>query len=129
MDESRLGPAVIKRHLKRLEHERGAHVIGHRPAHDAAREDVLDGGEVEPALPGSEGGDGRDPEPVRAVGGEGAVDEVLADADRGTPIAVRPRRAGPGPLMPAARIKRSTRLRPSRSPSGARASAWIRGDP
>jgi hypothetical protein len=36
MDQSRLGPAVIERHLQRVEDELGAHVIGHRPAHDPA---------------------------------------------------------------------------------------------
>jgi hypothetical protein len=43
----------------------------------------LDGRQVEPALPGSEVGDVRDPEPVQALSGERAVDEVFADADPG----------------------------------------------
>ena len=93
MDQARLGPTVIKRHLERVEDELGAHVIGHRPAHDPAREDILNRRQVEPALPGSEIGDVRDPEPVRTVGGERAVDEVLADAD--------PRHADRGAAAPA----------------------------
>src|SRR5215217_2220924 len=83
MDQSRLGPAVFERHPQRVEDELGAHVVGHRPAHDPAREDVLDRRQVEPALPGSEVGDVRDPKTVGAVGSERAVDEVLADADPG----------------------------------------------
>jgi len=78
---------MLKRHLQRVEDELGAHVIGHRPAHDPAREDVLDSRQVEPALPGSEVGDVRDPEPIRALSRERAVDEVLADADAGHPLA------------------------------------------
>jgi hypothetical protein len=36
-------PAVRERHLQRIADQLGAHVIGHRPAYDAARIDVLDG--------------------------------------------------------------------------------------
>jgi hypothetical protein len=41
------GPAAGDRHLERLDDEFGAHVVGHRPAHDGAAEQVLDRGEVE----------------------------------------------------------------------------------
>jgi hypothetical protein len=61
--------------------ELSAHVAIHRPAHDPPRVDVLDGDEVEPALPGPEVGDVGDPESVRAVGSERPVDEVLTRPD------------------------------------------------
>ena len=96
MDQSRGGPAMLERHLQGVNDELCAHVVGHRPAHDPAREDVLDGGQVEPALPGSEVGDVRDPEPVRPVSRERAIDKVLADANaraRGSSCD----RAGAGP--------------------------------
>jgi hypothetical protein len=74
--------ALRERHLERVGDQLGAHVIGHAPADDPAR-DVLHRDQVEPALPGSEVGDVGDPEPVGRRGQEGAVDEVLADADAG----------------------------------------------
>lgn len=56
-------------------------MISHAPADDSAREDVLDGDQVQPALPRAQVGDVDDPEPVRRGGQESAVDEVLADPD------------------------------------------------
>jgi hypothetical protein len=47
----------------------------------------------------------------------------------GTRIVVRPRFLATMPVMPACRISRSTRLRPTRTPSAIRSSAWMRGDP
>jgi hypothetical protein len=44
-------------------------------------------------------------------------------------IAVRPRLWRCSPEMPAGRISRSTRLRPTRTPCASRKSAWIRGAP
>jgi hypothetical protein len=38
------------------------------------RVEVLDGGQVQPALPGPEVGDVGDPDAIRAVGGEGAIE-------------------------------------------------------
>jgi len=47
----------------------------------------------------------------------------------GTLIVVRPRLRLTMPVMPAWRISRSTRLRPTLTPSAIRSSAWILGDP
>ena len=47
----------------------------------------------------------------------------------GTLIVVRPRRHRTNPESPAWRISRSTRLRPTLTPSAIRNSAWMRGDP
>jgi hypothetical protein len=51
MHETGPGAAAVKGHLERVDDELGAHVVGHRPADDPSREGVLDGGEVDPALP------------------------------------------------------------------------------
>ena len=56
-------------------------MIGHGPADDPPREQILDGGQVEPALPGSEVGDVGDPDPIGPFGGEGPVEEVLTHPD------------------------------------------------
>jgi hypothetical protein len=56
--------------LQRVDDEFGAHVIGHGPAHDPAAVGVLDGSEVDPALPGPQVGDLSDPEHVRRRGPE-----------------------------------------------------------
>jgi hypothetical protein len=56
-------------------------VIGHRPADDAAAEEVLDGDQVQPALPGSEIRDVGDPEPIARRREERAIDEVPANAN------------------------------------------------
>ncbi len=47
----------------------------------------------------------------------------------GTRIVVLPRLRGTKPEMPAWRINRSTRLRPTLMPSAKRSSEWIRGAP
>ena len=47
----------------------------------------------------------------------------------GTRIVVRPRLRATMPVMPAWRISRSTRLRPTLTPSPRRSSAWMRGEP
>ena len=71
----------MQRHLERVDDELGAHVIGHRPADDPARVGVLDGGEVDPALPGAQVGDVGHPQHVGLGRAEVALDEVVGDAD------------------------------------------------
>ena len=56
---------------------------GHRPADDPAAVEVLHGDEVEPALPGAQVGDVRNPDLVWRLGAELAVDEIVRDADAG----------------------------------------------
>jgi hypothetical protein len=75
----------MKCHLQRVDDELGAHVVGDRPADDPAAVCVLDGGEIEPALPGAHVGDVGDPQHVGPVGPEAPLDEVagVGDADRG----------------------------------------------
>jgi hypothetical protein len=104
-------------------------VIGHAPADDPTAVEVLDGDEVQPALPGSEVGDIGDPAAVRANGGELAVQEVPATLTPGTRTVVDRYFLVISPDRPAWRMSRSTRLRPIRSPSSRTRSAQILGEP
>jgi hypothetical protein len=52
MHESGLGPAAMQGHLQRVDDELGTHVVGHRPADDQPRVEVLQRHEVAAALPG-----------------------------------------------------------------------------
>jgi len=81
MDQPGVRQAAVKRHLERVDDELGAHVVGHAPPDDPPRVGVLDGGEVDPALPGPQVGDVRDPQDVGPVGPKASLDEVVGDAD------------------------------------------------
>ena len=70
----------MQRHPQRVQNERGAHVAGELPADDPAAVGVDDEREEHHAFPASEVGDVGDPEPIRAGGGEVAIDEVRAPA-------------------------------------------------
>ena len=83
MDEAAGGPAARQRHPKRVEHELGAHVLGHRPADDPPREGVLHGREVQPALPAAQIRYVGQPKDVGSGGRELALHEVVGDADAG----------------------------------------------
>src|SRR5712691_1144029 len=63
-------------HSERVEDELGFEVVAHRPADDAAAEDVLDAGEEEEALSGLDVLEIADPEPVRLRTREVAVDQI-----------------------------------------------------
>jgi len=118
MDESAVGSASLQRLLQCVDDELGAEVVFEGPANNAAAVTVDDHGEVEPALPATEVGDVGDPEPVRRRRPEVALDEIVSDAHTpGTRIVVQPRRRLTVPLIPACRISRSTRLRPTATPS------------
>ena len=69
---------------------------------------------------------------VAFVGSLGATGGVLPGGETaapGTLVVVRPWRRLTMPVMPACRMSRSTRLRPTLTPSVIRSSAWILGDP
>jgi hypothetical protein len=66
------------------------YVVSHRPANDQARKRVLDGGEVQPALPSAQVGDVREPQHVRRVRPKPTLDQIVSDphagqTDRGPP--------------------------------------------
>jgi hypothetical protein len=65
VDETRLRSAAGDRHLERVDDELGAEMVGHRPADHAAAVAVDYRGEVQPARPGRDMGDLRDPKLVR----------------------------------------------------------------
>ncbi len=77
-DEPGCGTAKVEGHLHRPGDEFGAHVVGHGEADDAPAGKVDDGGEVGPALPGTDVGDISYPGRVQGklTWGEGAPQEV-----------------------------------------------------
>src|SRR6266545_3255548 len=89
-DQPGVRSTMCKRHLQCVGDELGAQVVGHRPADDPAAVEVLDGDEVEPALPGAQVGDVGDPAAVRSAGGEVALEEIVGDPDAGHPDRRRP---------------------------------------
>ena len=62
--------------VQRCEHQFGAQVIGHGPAHHAAAEHVEHHGEVHEPGRGRDVGDVSHPQPVRVVGVEATLDGV-----------------------------------------------------
>ena len=72
-------------HVDGVGDELGAHVIGDRPADDPSGPGVDDDGEVDPALAGAVLGDVLHPQPVRAVGAELAVHQIIR-AGIGRPV-------------------------------------------
>ncbi len=83
MDQSGSGLPRPQRHVERFEHELGAEVLAHRPADDAAGEDIEGHRDVEPTRPGPHIGDVRHPQLVGAVDCEVALDEVGMRSDVG----------------------------------------------
>jgi hypothetical protein len=112
------GPAGAQRHLERVEHERGAHVLCQLPADDAAAERVDDEGEEQHALPAAQVGDVGDPEAIRALDTEVAPHQIRPPVRPGSGLVVRhglPRRLAPWMLL--VRISRLTRSRPTCTPA------------
>ncbi len=77
-------------HLQGIQHQLRAEVMGHGPPDDAAAEGVEHHGEVEETRSRRHIGDVGDPEPVRCLGREHAIDEIGG----GPRLPVRPRRDG-----------------------------------
>src|ERR1700739_1762965 len=74
----RLEPPVAQRHCHRVEHELGAHVVGHRVPDHLAGAAVDQRSQIQPALPCSDVGDVADDLGSRSLGGEVALDQVDA---------------------------------------------------
>src|SRR5260370_33598878 len=79
MHETTLGTSSLKCLLERVDDEFGAEVVLKRPADDATAIAVHDHGEIQPALPGAQGGDVGDPKSVRSRRLEVALDEIGRD--------------------------------------------------
>ena len=78
----------VQRLLQGIEHEVRVHGTAHSPPHDASGKDVDDESHIEPALPGRDIGEVRDPQLVGTIGLELPIDPIqwarrLAVADRG----------------------------------------------
>jgi len=84
-----LRPSGIQRLLQCIEHEVRGHGRAHAPTHDAPSVDVDDEGHVQPALPGRDVSEVRDPELVGAICAELPVDAI----ERATSRIVREGRA------------------------------------
>ena len=84
-----LRPASRDRHLDRVDDELGPQVGAHRPADDPAAVAVDHRGEIEPALPGEDVLDVRDPELVRAGGLKSRSTRSSATRTPGTRMVVR----------------------------------------
>ena len=76
-------------HLESIDDELGSDVIGDRPAHDAAAEDVEDRTAVDLAVPRRMFGHVRAPQLVGRLGDELPLDQVLVDGGSG-PVAALP---------------------------------------
>ena len=74
--DDRFGATLCQRHLERIEHQRGAQVIGHRPTHHTAGPHVQHDGQVQKPRPGRHVGDVGDSESIRTLGAEAPADLV-----------------------------------------------------
>jgi hypothetical protein len=129
MHQAGVGPAARDGHLERVDDELGAHVVGHAPADDPTAVGVLHGRQLQPALPGAQVGDVGQPQDVRRVAPEPALDEIVGDPDAGRAQRGRPRLRCTSPDTPAWRIGRRTRLPETRTPRARRSSARTRRHP
>jgi hypothetical protein len=120
MDQARFRPAIPDRHLQCVDDQFGAQVVGHRPAHDAAGEDIQHHRQIQPPLTCGHIGDVGGPHPVRRRSGEVAVHQIVrrhrrrVTAGQPTPAAPVPlrngRRASAGPPAYGRGARRSHRV-------------------
>src|SRR5271167_2095714 len=120
--------ALSERHVERLEHQLGAQIDLHCPAHDLAAEGVEHHRQIEKAGPGRNVSDIGHPQAIGPRGGEVALDQV----GRGPRITVTHR--GDYPVAPAYAAKPCHAHQPCHAfashPNACSASsAWIRGAP
>ena len=85
MGDGAVGATPQAGHLEGVDDELGAEVVGDRPADDPSGPGVDDDGEVDPALAGAVLGDVLHPQPVRAVGAELAVHQIVRQRIRPAP--------------------------------------------
>src|SRR3954466_4915416 len=99
MDQAGFRPAALQGHDQRVHAQPGPQVIRHRPADDLARGQVLDRGQVQPALVRRQVGDVGQPDRVGPLGDEVAVEQVRRDR-QGVAGVGGPRRPPGGPPAP-----------------------------
>jgi hypothetical protein len=73
--------APLQGHDERVDARPGPQMVGHRPADDLARGQVLDRGRVQPALVGRRVGDVGEPDRIGPLGGEAPVEQVRGDRE------------------------------------------------
>ena len=101
------------RHHQGVLAQRTPQVIGHTPADDLASGHVLDGRQVQPALVRGHIRNVCEPDGVRAISLEGALEKVRGDAVA-VPAVIGGRFLRRG--MPFSLMSRATRLRAMRTP-------------
>src|SRR4051794_29798036 len=79
LDQPRRRLPSLQGHPQGVARQLGPQVVGHAPADDLARGQVLDRGEVEPAFPGRDVAEVGQPDRVRPLGGEVPVEQVRRD--------------------------------------------------
>lgn len=77
VDDGAIRAALPAGHLQGIDDQFGADVVGDRPAHDLATERVDDRAAVDPAVRRAMLGDVGEPDPVRRVGAELPLDQVV----------------------------------------------------
>ena len=79
VDQPHGQPAAADRHLQRILAQDALQPLGHRPADDLHRGQILDGGEVEPAFVSWDVGDVSEPDRIGRGGFEVAVEQIGRD--------------------------------------------------
>ena len=79
VDQPHGRPAVADRHRQRILAQDALQPLGHRPADDLHRGQILDGGEVEPAFVSWDVGDVSEPDRIGRNGSEVAVKQIGRD--------------------------------------------------
>ncbi len=82
VDQPHGRPAVADRHRQRILAQDALQPLGHRPADDLHRGQILDGGEVEPAFVSWDVGDVSAPDRIGRNGFEVAVKQIGRDRSR-----------------------------------------------
>src|SRR4051794_28887323 len=118
-----VGVASLDRHPERVRGQASGRLVADRPADDAAAERVEDDRAVDLALPGRVLGDVGQPELIRTLSPEDAVDEVVGGRSAGH---ARHLRAPLRPAIPARCISIATALWPTRIPRPSTSSACTR---
>jgi hypothetical protein len=111
------GLTRVQRLFQRIEHEVGPHRAAYVPADDAPSEDVDHEGDIDETLPGRDIGEIADPQLVRPLGLELAVDPVKRTWRLRIGKVVRTTLPRMTPRRPALRIRRSTVQRATSVPS------------